>query len=733
MTIKQVKKKKQNDNKTSDRVGDDSSATNMKTGLNQTVLNNKQNIDIPFHKVRFGSSAYPETMSRDAWLAMLSDLVSLGMNAVRLCDSAWGHLEKKEGEYQAEWLDRAIEDLHERGLRVLLGTSTYLAPQWLAGKYPDGLIRKADGIPTHPLGRHVMCLNHEGYRSAAMRLVEFLGNRYAGHPAVVGWQLDNEIDGRTSRACHCPNCEAAWQKWLAGRFGDVEQANQELGLDAWGFKITRFSEMPMPRWNTEWTAGGSFPPVTGLLDKRFQRDTIAGFLKEQHGVLTKAGITQPCFTDWMPFWNGNPIPVDGDLELLLGETGINLYPPSEGDQREFWRTAGLAQSIAKGATDSGRWFITETRIGTAGCTAVSDRFPTRDQLHMMLLQPLLSGADGLFFWSANRWTSGHWPHWGGLYTWSGERELEWPWVEELGSWIAKHADHLASSKPRHDAIVVTDYDQRAMLEIYPHVSGSVRIPSDLVESCLRLGLGVTAVSTSKAAAGALKGCPLVLLAGVPYCSPALAVALEDYVRGGGTLVVGPFVDYQHPNGPFRSDRFGSALRGLLGGSIRSVKRLGKTDDSNRYRIRTGDKEVPRFMETACEGWIEFWKDETSVGEGCRATLESSEAIFSGAPVLFSKRVGLGTVWRLCFWPGEQDLLQILHLVSPVSPPLSEPAAAGVIAIPRTDGGLCLVNTTPVTQAVQPAGRLRRLGEEAIFDGQLPPYAAFCLAPADEDR
>jgi hypothetical protein len=95
MTIKQ--KKKQNDNKTSDRVGDDSSATNMKTGLNQTVLNNKQNIDIPFHKVRFGSSAYPETMSRDAWLAMLSDLVSLGMNAVRLCDSAWGHLEKKEG------------------------------------------------------------------------------------------------------------------------------------------------------------------------------------------------------------------------------------------------------------------------------------------------------------------------------------------------------------------------------------------------------------------------------------------------------------------------------------------------------------------------------------------------------------------------------------------------------------------------------------------------------------
>jgi hypothetical protein len=38
-----LKKKKQNDNKTSDRVGDDSSATNMKTGLNQTVLNNKQN------------------------------------------------------------------------------------------------------------------------------------------------------------------------------------------------------------------------------------------------------------------------------------------------------------------------------------------------------------------------------------------------------------------------------------------------------------------------------------------------------------------------------------------------------------------------------------------------------------------------------------------------------------------------------------------------------------------
>jgi hypothetical protein len=37
-----LKKKKQNDNKTSDRVGDDSSATNMKTGLNQTVLNNKQ-------------------------------------------------------------------------------------------------------------------------------------------------------------------------------------------------------------------------------------------------------------------------------------------------------------------------------------------------------------------------------------------------------------------------------------------------------------------------------------------------------------------------------------------------------------------------------------------------------------------------------------------------------------------------------------------------------------------
>ena len=81
----------------------------------------------------FGASVYPELQTKDEWNKMLDQLQRAHMNGVRVSESSWGNLETASGRYDFGWLQQFLDALEKRKMRAILGTGSYVPPQWLAG------------------------------------------------------------------------------------------------------------------------------------------------------------------------------------------------------------------------------------------------------------------------------------------------------------------------------------------------------------------------------------------------------------------------------------------------------------------------------------------------------------------------------------------------------------------------------------------------------------------------
>ena len=147
----------------------------------------------------FGASVYPELQTRDEWNAMLDHFQRAQMNCVRVSESSWGNLETASGRYDFGWLQHFLDDLEKRKMRAILGTGSYVPPQWLAAGSPEILVQLHPGVKAHPMARHAPCLNHPLYRNALRQYILAIGKEFKDHPTVIGWQLGNEEEGSVKR------------------------------------------------------------------------------------------------------------------------------------------------------------------------------------------------------------------------------------------------------------------------------------------------------------------------------------------------------------------------------------------------------------------------------------------------------------------------------------------------------------------------------------------------------
>ena len=133
------------------------------------------------------------------------------MSRVRIAEFAWSRIEPRNGAYDWDWLDRAIETLAEAGLQVVMCTPTATPPKWLVDAYPDVLAVDATGAPRRFGSRRHYCFSSPTYRRESARITEAVAVRYGGHPAVTAWQTDNEYGCHDTVLSYSPNAVAAFR------------------------------------------------------------------------------------------------------------------------------------------------------------------------------------------------------------------------------------------------------------------------------------------------------------------------------------------------------------------------------------------------------------------------------------------------------------------------------------------------------------------------------------------
>jgi len=201
-------------------------------------------------RVLFGAAYYHEYQPHDRLKDDLDLMAEARFTVIRVGESVWSTWEPENGRFDLDWLQPVLDGARERGISVILGTPTYAVPPWLARQYPEitGETRTGERIGWG--ARQEVDLTHPAFRFHAERVIRRIVARYAGHPAVIGFQVDNEP------GLHLLHNHGVFQRFtdeLRARYGDVETLNREWGLVYWSHRLSTWADL--------WTPDGNAQPL----------------------------------------------------------------------------------------------------------------------------------------------------------------------------------------------------------------------------------------------------------------------------------------------------------------------------------------------------------------------------------------------------------------------------------------------------------------------------------------
>ena len=142
-------------------------------------------------KIYYGVAYYREYLPEERIDKDIKLMLDAGINYVRIAESTWSTFEKQEGVFDFSTILVVLDKMYENNIDVIIGTPTYAIPAWLEKKYPEVMAITPNGRNKYG-HRQKMDITHPAYLFYAERLIRKLMQAVANHPAVIGFQIDNE-------------------------------------------------------------------------------------------------------------------------------------------------------------------------------------------------------------------------------------------------------------------------------------------------------------------------------------------------------------------------------------------------------------------------------------------------------------------------------------------------------------------------------------------------------------
>ncbi len=551
---------------------------------------------------------------------------AMGITFVRIGEFSWSRIEPVRGQFEWDWLDRAMATLAKAGLKIVLGTPTATPPKWLMDEFPKIAPVDEQGRTRGFGSRRHYSFSSSVYRTESRRIVEALAKRYGTHPGLAGWQTDNEYGCHDTVLSYGPEDLTAFRHWLRHTYQTPEQLNEAWGNVFWSMELQSFDEVSLP--NLTVTEAN---PAVRLDFRRFQSSQVAAYDQMQCDIIRAHSPGRFVTHNMMGFFTKyDHWPLGENLDFVSWDSyplGFTEQFPFSHDEHVRWALtahpdiAPFNHDVYRGV-GKGRFWVMEQQPGPVNW-APWNPIPKPGMVRLWTWEAFAHGAEVVSYF---RWRQAPFAqeqmHAG----------LNLPGLQELsagGHEAQQVSEELKAlgeipASGRAQVALVFDYETQWVFEIQPQGQDFryVELCFRWYEAARRLGLDIDIVRPGHS----LKGYALVLVPSLPIVSEA---AERAFTAADGVVLYGPrtgsktrhySIPSNLPPGPLHNllDCRVIGVSSLRPGLVEKVK--GKVSGTmSRWVevVETKGKVIasftdgsPAFIAKARHHYLAGWPDET---------------------------------------------------------------------------------------------------------------------------
>ncbi len=401
-----------------------------------------------------GTCYYPEHWEQEDWEADLKRMFVNGIRVIRIAEFAWSKVEPREGEYTFDFFGDFLDLAEKCGMKVIFCTPTATPPAWLTQQYPEVLNADMDGnLYRHGARRHYN-YNSVKYQDLCKNIVEKIASRYAKHPAIIGWQIDNEINCETD-VFYSDSDTYAFRQFLKEKYQTVDQLNKVWGTVFWNQTYTAWSEVYVPRK----TLGNSTNPHEVLDYLRFVSHSARKFVKMQADILRNYSKEEDFVTTNGLFSNlDNHSMTKESLDFITYDSYPNFAYCIDGSGLNGLRDRMWSRNLTEARSISPVFGIMEQQSGANGWnTRMEACTPRPGQMSLWSVQSIAHGADYIGYFRWRTCTVGTEIYWHGILDYSGRENRRLRELKEFSK-KAEKLSEVAGSTYKAQVGVLQDYD-----------------------------------------------------------------------------------------------------------------------------------------------------------------------------------------------------------------------------------------------------------------------------------
>lgn len=530
--------------------------------------------------VLFGAAYYNEYQPSKRLEEDFRLMAAANFSLIRVGESVWSTWEPEEGSFNLDWLEPVLTQAQLHGISVIIGTPTYAVPPWLRTRYPETTAERKTGQPIPYGHRQDVNFTHPAFRFLAERMIRKIVLRYRDHPAVIGWQLDNEPG---MELLHNNSVFLGFVRHLIAKYGTVEALNESWGLTYWSHRISEWEEL--------WTPDGNTTPAYDLEWRRYQAGLTTEFISWQAALVRECARPDQFVTTCISL----PRPAIDAAALArdLDVAATNLYypmqdamtMPSDGDAQTAqwqewmpaygtWRLYQLADA-SRGVRQE-PFLVTETNAFAVGDAHVNyPAFPGQWRQSAWAL--IARGARAIEYWHWHTLHFGRETFWGGVLGHSLEPGRCYEELARIGEELKKTVPSLEGYEPDAEVMMLTSAESKWAMEFQPPLAAEGTAAPDrrsygrifeafyraLFEAGIQVGI-CTPQQLLDDPRDMASRWPVLVVPAFYVARDSELAYLREYAEAGGHLVLGFKSGYADDNARPRPAVMPGVLRSVVG-------------------------------------------------------------------------------------------------------------------------------------------------------------------------